>query len=92
VTAILLWLLLGILLGAGGTHAHHHVRRNYGGWSMARQVGASAVKARIGLAIGVPLTASGWEGRDQQFGTRIGTVWNLFRALSPARIFMRWST
>jgi len=27
----------------------------------------------------------GWEGRDQQFGTRIGTVWNLSQALGPAK-------
>ncbi|MGA3054394.1 MAG: hypothetical protein ABSD63_09315 [Candidatus Korobacteraceae bacterium] len=58
-TTIILWLLLGILLGAGGSHAHHHVRRNYGGWSMARQLGVSGIKARVGRQIGIPLTASG---------------------------------
>ena len=28
---------------------------------------------------------TGWEGRDQQLGARIGIVWTLFRALGPAR-------
>lgn len=32
-TAIILWLLVGLLLSAG---THRHVRRNYGGWSTAR--------------------------------------------------------
>jgi len=27
----------------------------------------------------------GWEGRDQQLGTRIGTVWNLSQALGPVK-------
>jgi hypothetical protein len=26
-----------------------------------------------------------WEGRDQQLGARIGTVWSLSRALGPAK-------
>jgi hypothetical protein len=52
-TAILGWLLLGLLLDAGGTHAHHHVRRNFGEWSAARALGATRVKARVSRAIGV---------------------------------------
>jgi hypothetical protein len=48
--AIILWLLLGILLGTGGTHAHHHVRRNYDGWSAARALGATRVKSRVSRA------------------------------------------
>jgi hypothetical protein len=55
-TTIILWLLLGLLLGVG---SHRHVRRNYGGWSAARALGATRVKALVSRAIGVPLTASG---------------------------------
>jgi hypothetical protein len=28
---------------------------------------------------------TGWEGRGQQLGTRIGTVWNLSQALGQAK-------
>jgi hypothetical protein len=28
---------------------------------------------------------TGWEGRDQQLGARIGIVWTLSRALGPAK-------
>ena len=28
---------------------------------------------------------TGWEGRGQQLGTRIGTVWTLSQALDPAK-------
>jgi len=34
-----------------------------------------------------------WEGRDQQWGTRIGIVWTLSPSHGawPKKIFMRWS-
>ena len=72
--AIILWLLLGILLGTGGTHAHHHVRRNYDGWSAARALGATRVKSRVSRAIGIPLTAS---GRRRKLGAMIFRLFGL---------------
>ncbi len=63
--AILGWLLLGLLLGMG---SHRHVRRNYGGWSAARALGATRVKSRVSRAIGIPLTAS---GRRRKLGAAI---------------------
>ena len=71
--AILGWLLLGLLLGAGGTHTHHKVR-NLGGWSAARALGATRVKARVSRAIGVPLTAS---GRRRKLGAAIFKMFGL---------------
>ena len=53
--AIILWLLLGALLGLGGAHTHRKVR-NLGGWSAARALGATLVKSQVSRAIGVPLT------------------------------------
>jgi hypothetical protein len=72
--AIILWIFIGLLLGAGGSHAHHHVRRNYGGWSAARALGATRVKARVSRAIGVPLTAS---GRRRKLGAAIFKMFGL---------------
>jgi hypothetical protein len=69
--AIIGWLLLGLLLGVG---SHHHVRRNYGGWSAARALGATRVKSRVSRAIGIPLTAS---GRRRKLGAAIFKMFGL---------------
>ena len=60
-TAIILWLLLGV-----GTH--HLVRRNYRGWSAARQLGTTRVKQRVARMTGIPLTPS---GRRRKLGAAI---------------------
>jgi hypothetical protein len=69
--AIIGWLLLGLLLGVG---SHRHVRRNYGGWSAARALGATRVKSRVSRAIGIPLTAS---GRRRKLGAAIFKMFGL---------------
>jgi len=34
---------------------------------------------------------TGWEGRGQQLGAHIGTVWTLSQALGQAKKNMRWN-
>jgi hypothetical protein len=58
-----LWIVIALLLGAGHSTRHRH---NYGGLSMKRLVGISSAKARVGRAIGVPLTRS---GRQRKIGS-----------------------
>ena len=69
--AIILWLLLGLLLGAG---THQHVRRNFGGWSAARQLGATRVKQRVARMTGIPLTPA---GRRRKLGAAIFKMFGL---------------
>lgn len=71
--AILGWLLLGALLGLGGAHTHRKVR-NLGGYSVARQLGASRIKSRVSRAVGIPLTAS---GRRRKLGAMIFRLFGL---------------
>jgi len=59
----ILWLVIALLFGAGHSTRHRH---NYGGFSVSRLLGVSAAKARVGRAIGIPLTRS---GRQRKLGS-----------------------
>lgn len=72
--AMIGWIIIGLVVCAGGTHAHRHVRKNFGGWSAARALGATRVKARVSRAIGIPLTAS---GRRRKLGAAIFKMFGL---------------
>ena len=65
--AIVLWILVAVLFGVGGSHAHRHAR-NLGGFSWRRLVGISRVKYDVGRAVGIPTTAS---GRRRKVGAMI---------------------